>query len=251
MAARSAEAEVTMPGQRRLPLILIGGAVVVAVIVIVIAAGGRGKRAGGTSAAKQVSSTTPTGAAKGSAKPAAAKQAAAKGEPDEMQIEPESAREPAAAHDREPAPAADPDPSPPPSSSRSSPSSSSSSSSSTAKADPPDRDPPDRDPPDRDEPKPSHHTSDPPDDPKRLAEAELAYRNGVQLAAVGDTDGAVKSLRSAAAGNPGHAPTWRALGEVYEKRGETGQARSAYQKYLRLAPNAGDAGKIRDRLRQL
>jgi len=85
-------------------------------------------------------------------------------------------------------------------------------------------------------------------DSKRAAEAELAYRDGEQRAAIGDTDGALKSLRRAADLNPGYAPTYRALGDVYAKRGETGKARSSYQRYLKLAPNAGDASKVRGRL---
>lgn len=88
-------------------------------------------------------------------------------------------------------------------------------------------------------------------DPKRAAEAELAYRDGEQRAAIGDTDGALKSLKRAADLDPGYAPTYRALGDVYAKRGETGKARGAYQRYLKLAPRASDAGKVRGRLEAL
>jgi regulator of sirC expression with transglutaminase-like and TPR domain len=51
--------------------------------------------------------------------------------------------------------------------------------------------------------------------------------------------------------NPTFAPTWRGLGVVYEKLGNKGQARAAFKRYLQLAPGAGDADQIRDRIDQL
>jgi Tfp pilus assembly protein PilF len=92
--------------------------------------------------------------------------------------------------------------------------------------------------------------------PKTTAKAskvdvEAAYRAGLQQFARGDTTGALASLRTSLAGNPNYAPTWRALGLVFEKLGEKDQARAAYKRYLQLAPSAGDAGQIRSRLERL
>jgi Tfp pilus assembly protein PilF len=92
--------------------------------------------------------------------------------------------------------------------------------------------------------------------PKTTAKAskvdvETAYRTGLQQFARGDTTGALASLRTSLAGNPNYAPTWRALGLVFEKLGEKDQARAAYKRYLQLAPSAGDAGQIRSRLERL
>jgi Tfp pilus assembly protein PilF len=82
-------------------------------------------------------------------------------------------------------------------------------------------------------------------------DVEAAYRTGLQQFARGDTTGALASLRTSLAGNPNYAPTWRALGLVFEKLGEKDQARAAYKRYLQLAPSAGDAEQIRSRLERL
>src|SRR6185503_4555244 len=70
------------------------------------------------------------------------------------------------------------------------------------------------------------------------AEAEKAYKTGLQLFARGDTSGALASLKTAQSGNSGHAGTQRALGMVYEKMGKKALARAAFQRYLKLAPRA-------------
>jgi Flp pilus assembly protein TadD len=94
-------------------------------------------------------------------------------------------------------------------------------------------------------------------EPKTVAKAEpkgnyeAAYRTGLQQFARGETSAALASLRSALAGNPNYAPTWRGLGLVFEKMGERDQARAAFRRYLQLAPGAGDADNIRGRLERL
>jgi Flp pilus assembly protein TadD len=77
------------------------------------------------------------------------------------------------------------------------------------------------------------------------------YRQGVQAFVKGDVHGAAALLQKAKAARPGYAPTWRALGNVYDKLGERGQAKSAFQRYLALAPNASDAASVRQRLERL
>jgi eukaryotic-like serine/threonine-protein kinase len=84
-----------------------------------------------------------------------------------------------------------------------------------------------------------------------VAEAELAYRNGVQLFARGDPNGALTALKTSQLGNPGHAPTQRALGLVYEKLGRPDLAKAAFKRYLKLAPKAQDAAIIRARIDKL
>jgi regulator of sirC expression with transglutaminase-like and TPR domain len=80
---------------------------------------------------------------------------------------------------------------------------------------------------------------------------EQSYRSGVRRFATGDTIGAKAAFEGVIAANPRHAPSWRALGFVYEKRGDRTRARTAFARYLTLAPNARDARTIRGRLERL
>jgi len=78
-----------------------------------------------------------------------------------------------------------------------------------------------------------------------------AYKAGLQQFARGDSNGALATFKASLAANPGFAPTWRGIGLVYEKMGRKAQARTAFQKYLELAPTAGDADLIRERMDRL
>ncbi|MFT3696901.1 MAG: protein kinase [Kofleriaceae bacterium] len=117
-------------------------------------------------------------------------------------------------------------------------------------------------PPKHEEPKhtpPKHEEPKHVAEPKRTAEAtpaaradaEAQYKQGIQLFARGDSAGALTSLRASLASNPGYPPTWRGLGLVFEKMGEKDQARAAFKRYLQLAPGAGDADTIRNRMERL
>jgi tetratricopeptide (TPR) repeat protein len=88
-----------------------------------------------------------------------------------------------------------------------------------------------------------------PDKPR--ADPGEAYKTGLQQYARGDTSGALSTFRTSLAINPNFAPTWRGLGLVYEKLGNKTQARSAFRRYLQLAPTAADADQVRDRLERL
>lgn len=98
-------------------------------------------------------------------------------------------------------------------------------------------------------PKPMHVAEGP--SPTARADAEASYRQGVQQFARGDTSGALSSLRTAVANNPGYAPTWRGLGLVFEKLGEKDQARAAFRRYLQLSPSASDGDQVRNRMEKL
>jgi len=104
--------------------------------------------------------------------------------------------------------------------------------------------------------RPQNHIADPfatqhPPAAESKADAEAAYRQGVQFFARGDTSSALAQMRSSIASNPDYAPAWRGLGLVFEKMGEKDQARSAYKRYLKLAPSANDTDQIRNRMERL
>lgn len=111
--------------------------------------------------------------------------------------------------------------------------------------------------PDKHVDRPASHIADPfatqhpPENPPPKVDAEAAYRQGVQLFARGDTGSALQQMRASIASNPEYAPAWRGLGLVFEKMGEKDQARSAYKRYLKLAPSANDADQIRNRMERL
>lgn len=80
---------------------------------------------------------------------------------------------------------------------------------------------------------------------------EQPYRQGLQMFMRGDTSGALTALRASLAANSNYAPAWRAMGLVFEKLGDTDQARRALRRYLQLAPGASDAEQVRNRLERL
>ena len=82
-------------------------------------------------------------------------------------------------------------------------------------------------------------------------DAEALYRQGVQAFVKGQSRDALAVLLKARAAKPGYAPTWRVLGQVYEKLGEKAAAKTAFTRYLQLAPSASDAPQIHQRLDQL
>lgn len=81
-------------------------------------------------------------------------------------------------------------------------------------------------------------------------DAAALHKSGVQAFLHGDTRSALALLKRAQAANPSYAPTWRGLGSVYDRLGDRAAAKAAYQRYLSLAPNAGDAAAIRAKLEQ-
>jgi hypothetical protein len=79
-------------------------------------------------------------------------------------------------------------------------------------------------------------------------DVDATFRTGIRRFAAGDTAGALVALQVGLAAAPDHAPSWRVVGLVHERRGEHGGARIAFERYLALAPSASDAASIRARL---
>jgi tetratricopeptide (TPR) repeat protein len=76
-------------------------------------------------------------------------------------------------------------------------------------------------------------------------------RHGESALEQGQLDEALESFRAALENEPAMAVAFRGLGMAYSMQGKTSEALQAYQKYLKLAPNAPDAGDIRNSIKQL
>ena len=81
--------------------------------------------------------------------------------------------------------------------------------------------------------------------------AEEVFKVGLQAWVRGDSRTAIASYKRALQANPDYAAAWRSIGLVYEKTGEKAAARSAFQQYLKRAPDAADAASIRAKLESL
>ena len=85
------------------------------------------------------------------------------------------------------------------------------------------------------------------DKPEKINVDDM-FKAGLQAWVHGDTRTALASYRRVIQANAGFAPAWRGMGLVHEKLGDRASARAAFQKYLQLAPAAGDAANIRARI---
>jgi tetratricopeptide (TPR) repeat protein len=74
---------------------------------------------------------------------------------------------------------------------------------------------------------------------------------GRQQLKKGNLKGAASRFTTATRWNDANAEAWLFLGEVEEKREDPKGARTAYEKYLQLAPTAKNAAEIRKRLDHL
>lgn len=74
------------------------------------------------------------------------------------------------------------------------------------------------------------------------------YKAGLQAWVFGDVKTALASYKRVLQANPTYSAAWRGIGLVYERLGDKPAARSAFLKYLQLAPGAADAPEIRGRL---
>ncbi len=75
--------------------------------------------------------------------------------------------------------------------------------------------------------------------------AAVLVRQGDGALREGKVDEALSHFTQALAKDPKHAPAHRGLGSVFVMQGKDSEALAAYRKYLTLAPNASDAGRIR------
>jgi Tetratricopeptide repeat len=76
-------------------------------------------------------------------------------------------------------------------------------------------------------------------------------RRGETALEQGQTDEALQSFRAALDSEPGMAVAFRGLGMAYSMQGKDAQALQAYERYLKLAPTAPDAGDIRNSIKEL
>ena len=67
----------------------------------------------------------------------------------------------------------------------------------------------------------------------------------------GDADAAIPRLEDAIKVKPDYAKPRLMLAEIYEKKGEKGDAVKYYQDYLRVFPHAPDAKKIQGKIDKL
>ncbi|MCA9577934.1 MAG: protein kinase [Polyangiales bacterium] len=81
--------------------------------------------------------------------------------------------------------------------------------------------------------------------------AAALVSEGTRLLVGGHLPAAVEKFREATHANPGNGAAWRGLGLGYQHMGRNPEARRAFERYLRLAPNASDADNIRARLTRL
>jgi predicted Zn-dependent protease len=75
---------------------------------------------------------------------------------------------------------------------------------------------------------------------------EVARRDGT----AGSDDSAAASYRRALELDPSAADAWRGLGLVLQRRGDAAEARSAFTRYLELAPDAPDRAHVEAALRR-
>lgn len=87
--------------------------------------------------------------------------------------------------------------------------------------------------------------------PEESARAEMLTREGTNALVRGLLPRAIELFRDATLAAPRHAAAWRGLGLANERLGRRPEAIYAYERYLRLAPNAADSGNVRDRLDRL
>jgi tetratricopeptide (TPR) repeat protein len=67
----------------------------------------------------------------------------------------------------------------------------------------------------------------------------------------GDWKAAAARFREATLWNEGNAEAWLRWGEAEEKRGSVKAAKSAYQKYVELAPDGKTSAEVKKRLEKL
>ena len=100
---------------------------------------------------------------------------------------------------------------------------------------------------------PDVETPSPNKKPKRsrASAARALYKQGIDLFVAGKLSQARDKFRASLRVNSRYAQAHRGLGLVFERMGKKKSAAKAYREYLRLAPKARDAKRIRSRLAAL
>ena len=86
--------------------------------------------------------------------------------------------------------------------------------------------------------------------PKPTKSAQKLYAEGLAAWKKNDTKTAYARFTEGRRASSSYANNWYGLGLVHEKAGRKKEARTAYERYLKLAPKAANAGKLRDHIRK-
>jgi tetratricopeptide (TPR) repeat protein len=84
---------------------------------------------------------------------------------------------------------------------------------------------------------------------RRLAERDVLI--GRYYFNIGKYEASISRFQSAVARDPGWSVPHEWLGEAYEKKDELRRALAEYREYLKIAPHAKDAKKIKERVEKL
>lgn len=110
------------------------------------------------------------------------------------------------------------------------------------------------------EPKPAESEQLPPEEDKAAVPQQYSFnpvrsKRDVEVGNFyfrkGDWKAAAGRFREATLWNEGNAEAWLRWAETEEKRGIAKAAKSAYEKYLELAPEARNAAEVRQRMGRL
>lgn len=89
-------------------------------------------------------------------------------------------------------------------------------------------------------------------EPKRPElDVEATFKAGQAEFLRGDAKAALATFRKITEAKPGFAPAWRGSALALERLGQKAAAARALRRYLKLAPQAGDAAQIKARLERL
>jgi tetratricopeptide (TPR) repeat protein len=103
-------------------------------------------------------------------------------------------------------------------------------------------------------PAPPPAEAPPPEPPKPQFDPVRAHKDleiGSYYLKTDNINAAIDRLQEAADLQPGLAEPFRLLGKAYERKHQPQQAVSAYQKYLRLYPNAPDHNEVQKQIEKL
>lgn len=93
--------------------------------------------------------------------------------------------------------------------------------------------------------------SDKPEPKRPELDVEATFKAGQAEFLRGDAKAALATFRKITEAKPGFAPAWRGSALALERLGQKAAAARALRRYLKLAPQAGDAAQIKARLERL